>query len=146
MANQDFFELVGYFANPIRKTRIEIEAKESIINTYKETYKNLTGTSLPTKTDSVVTLSNNADKWGREMRLYFSCTNAESVPKSVNDQMTVGGRPGYDDWNKRLNSGDIIDRLFEYGFRLGHPQHLGSIEALIPEKFLKDFQKGFDAL
>ncbi len=146
MTNQDFFELVGYFANPIRNTRIEIEAKESIINAYKETYKNLTGTSLPTRTDSVVTLPNNADKWGREMRLYFSCTNSESTPQSVSNQMTVAGRPGYEDWNKRLNSGDIIDRLFEYGFRLGHPQHQGNIEAQIPEKFLKDFQRGFDAL
>lgn len=146
MTNQNFFELAGYFANPIRNTRIEIEAKESVINSYKETYENLTGTSLPIRTDSVVTLPNNADKWGREMRLYFSCTNAGSVPQSVNDQMTVGGRPGYDDWNKRLNSGDIIDRLFEYGFRLGHPQHLGTIKALVPDKFLKDFQRGFDAL
>ena len=46
MTNQNFFELAGYFANPTRNTRIEIEAKQSVINTYKDTYKQLTNTSL----------------------------------------------------------------------------------------------------
>ena len=146
MKNQNVFELAGYFANPTRNTRIEIEAKQSVINTYKDTYKQLTNTSLPIGTDSVVVLPNSADKWGREMRLYFSCSNLTNVPQSINGHITVGGRPGYDDWNKRLNSGDIIDRLFEFGFRLGHPQDHEFIKDQIPEEFLRDFQDGYDAL
>ncbi|MBN8680867.1 MAG: hypothetical protein J0M29_21765 [Chitinophagales bacterium] len=146
MTNQNFFELAGYFANPTRNTRIEIEAKQSVINAYKDTYKQLTNTSLPIGSDSVVVLPNSADKWGREMRLYFSCSNLKNVPQSVNNHITVGGRPGYDDWNKRLNSGDIIDRLFEFGFRLGHPQDHEFIKDQIPEEYMKDFQGGYDAL
>ena len=145
MTDQDFFELAGYFANPIRSTRIEIEAKENILNDYKAIYKDLTGNSLPIGADSVVKLPNNADKWGREMRLYFSLTNEDNTPQSVDKQMTVGGRPGYDTWNKRLNSRDIIDRLFEYGFRLGDIQDLDSIQSLIPVEFEEDFQRGFKA-
>lgn len=143
MTDQNFFELAGYFANPIRSTRIEIEAKEDVLNGYKIVYKNLTGDSLPIGTDSVVKLPNSADKWGREMRLYFSLTEEENTPLSISKQMTGGGRPGYDTWNKRLNSRDIIDRLFEYGFKLGDIQDLDSIQSLIPVEFETDFQRGF---
>lgn len=146
MTNQNFFELAGYFANPIRNTRIEIEAKKSVIDNYNETYEKLTGESIPIRPDYVVILSNNADKWGMEMRLYFFCANTKSVPQLVNDQMTVNGRPGYENWNKRLNSIEIINNLFALGFRIGQPQNDELIKNRIPEEFLSDFQRGYDAL
>jgi hypothetical protein len=145
MTRQQFFEIAGYFANPIRNTRIEIEARQNTINAYNPTYQALTGTPIPIGTDSVYVLPNNADKWGREMRLYFTVTNAASIPNLVNQLMTVGGRPGYDLWNQRLNSKDIIDELFEIGFTLGHPQNLPNIQALIPAADLADFNTGFNA-
>lgn len=145
MADQHFFELAGYFANPIRNTRIEIEAKQSVINSYNHDYEALTGTSIPLGTDFVVMLNKNADKWGREMRLYFSCADTRSVPQLVNEYMTIGGRPGYDNWNKRLNNIDIIDELFRFGFRLGNPQNHEFIEEQIPEEFLSAFQRGYNA-
>jgi hypothetical protein len=34
MNRNDFFEIAGYFANPIRNCRIEIEARTNTINNY----------------------------------------------------------------------------------------------------------------
>lgn len=145
MTRQQFFEIAGYFANPIRNTRIEIEARQNTINAYNPTYQILTGTPLPIGHDSVYILPNNADKWGREMRLYFTNTNAATIPALVNHWMTVGGRPGYDLWDQRLNSKDIIDELFAFGFTIGHPQNLANIQALIPPEDLADFNNGYNA-
>lgn len=145
MTRQQFFEIAGYFANPIRNTRIEIEARQNTINAYNPTYQALTGTPIPIGDDSVYVLPNIADKWGREMRLYFTVTNAATIPTLVNQWMTVGGRPGYDLWDQRLNSKDVIDGLFEFGFTLGHPQNLANIQALIPPGDLADFNTGYNA-
>jgi len=145
MIRKEFFEIAGYFANPTRNTRIEIEARQNTINSYDPTYTALTGSPIPIGTDSVYVLPNDADKWGREMRLYFAVTNAASIPNLVNQWMTVGGRPGYDVWDKRLNSKDIIDELFGIGFTLGHPQNLAQIQVLIPAADQNDFDNGFNA-
>jgi|ERR1017187_851407 hypothetical protein len=146
MTRQEFFETAGYFANPIRNTRIEIEARQITINNYSSAYSILTGSPIPINDDSVYILPNDADKWGREMRLYFTCTNAATVPQLVTGLMTVGGRHGYDLWNQRLNNNDILDELFAIGFQLGHPQNLVGIQALIPAADLADFNSGFNAL
>lgn len=146
MTRQEFFEIAGYFANPSRNTRIEIEARQTTINNYAPYYLAQTGLNFPIGADSVTTLANNADKWGREMRLYFTVTNAASIPNVINQLMTNGGRPGYDIWDKRLNNKDIIDSLFEIGFKLGHPQDFARIQALITGPDLAAFSNGFNLL
>lgn len=146
MTRKEFFEITGYFANPIRNTRIEIEAREITINNYEPHYLAKTGLDFPFGADSVTMLANDADKWGREMRLYFTVTNQAGIPQLVSQVMTVGGRPGYDIWDQRVNSKDIIDELFDIGFTLGDPQDLGRIRALIPAADLPDFNNGFNSL
>lgn len=145
MTTQEFFEIAGYFANPIRNTRIEIEAREMIVNKYAPQYLAQTGINLPFGADCVTSLDNNANKWGREMRLYFTVTNPADIPQLVSQIMTVGGRPGYDTWDQRVNNREIIDDLFDIGFTLGDPQNLGRIQALIPATVLADFNNGFNA-
>jgi hypothetical protein len=145
MTRQEFFEIAGYFANPLRNTRIEIEARENAIVAYDPTYQSLTGIPIQRNSDSVYVLPNNADKWGREMRLYFTLTNNLSIPGVIRQSMTVGGRPGYDLWDQRLNNKDIIDELFSIGFILGHPQNLPTIQALIPAQVQNHFDHGFNA-
>lgn len=144
MTRQEFFEIAGYFANPIRNTRIEIEARENTINAYDATYTRLTGAGIQRNSDSVYVLPNDADKWGREMRLYFTVTNDTAVPAIIDHLMTIGGRPGYDLWDQRLNSKDIIDDLFQIGFTLGHPQDITRIQALIPAPDQNHFDLGFN--
>ena len=144
MTRHEFFEIAGYFANPTRNTRIEIEATQNVINNYRPSYLAKTGIQLPIGTDSVYQLPNNADKWGREMRLYFTVINQAAIPQPIVQVMTVGGRPGYDAWDFRVNSKDIIDDLFDIGFTLGDPQNLGRIQGFIPTADLNDFNSGFN--
>lgn len=144
MTRQEFFETAGYFANPIRNTRIEIEAREITINAYDATYTTLTGAGIQRESDSVYVLPNDADKWGREMRLYFTVTDETAVPGIVDNLMTIGGRPGYDLWDQRLNNKDIIDDLFQIGFKIGYPQVLTRIQALIPAPDQNYFDLGFN--
>lgn len=146
MSRQEFFEIAGYFANPLRNTRIEIEARLTTINNYAPSYAAKTGLNFPFGEDSVTTLANNADKWGREMRLYFTVTNVANIPNIINQLMTIGGRPGYDIWDQRLNSKDIIDELFEFGFTLGHPQDTARIQALIEGSDLTAFNCGLNRM
>lgn len=146
MTGEEFFEIAGYFANPNRNTRIEIEARRTTINSYALSYRGATGTTFPFGSDSVTMLEDNADKWGREMRLYFTVTDESTIPGLISKSMTKGGRPGYDLWDQRLNSKDIIDELFQIGFVLGHPQDYIRIRGLIPADCLADFDKGYNAL
>lgn len=144
MNRQEFFEIAGYFANPIRNSRIELEAREITINNYATLYLAKTGLPLPIGSDSITSLPNDADKWGREMRLYFTLTNQLGIPQMVDQLKTVGGRYGYDLWDQRLNSKDIIDELLEIGFTLGGPQDENRIRGFIEITDLNNFNYGFD--
>lgn len=144
MTRQEFFEIAGYFANPVRKVRIELEARESIISKFAPIYFGKTGIHFPFGADSITTLPDNANKWGREMRLYFSLTNHLTIPTLLDHLKTGGGRFGYDDWSNRLNNRDLIDDLLEIGFTLGGPQDEVRIRGLIPASDLNDFNKGFN--
>ncbi|RDB03838.1 hypothetical protein [Runella aurantiaca] len=144
MTRQEFFEIVGYFANPIRDVRIEIEAREITITNYNQAYMSQTGTPIPIGSDAVTILSNNANKWGREMRVYFICTDHETTPDSLDELMTSNNRPGYEKWTNRLNSRSIIDDLIGLGFRIGGPQNLENIQGHIDPQDLNDFNSGFN--
>ncbi|MCC6722940.1 MAG: hypothetical protein IT258_00420 [Saprospiraceae bacterium] len=144
MTEQEFFEIAGYFANPNRNTRIEIEGKRKVILKYSTDYESITGSEIDLDEDYVTLLEDDADKWGREMRIYFSCEDEDALPDSINDLKTVGGRHGYEQWSHRLNNRDVIDRLFSYGFRLGEFQDEDEIRASIPEDFIEDFENGYD--
>lgn len=144
MTTTQFFEIAGYFANPIHKCRIEIEARETTITNYDSTYRAVTGVSIPVGSEFVTSLPNNADKWGREMRLYFWFLDGAPLPSIVAQLMTAVGRPGYEQWNGRLNSNDIINDLLEIGFTIGFPQDLTRIRGRVDPAYINAFNTGFN--
>lgn len=144
MTHADLFETAGYFANPIRNSRIEIEARQKTITAYGAAYFTLTGTNLPVGSDAVYILPDNANKWGREMRLYFVCADRSMLPLAIAGLETEGGRPGYEMWNQRLNNKDIIDELLHYKFVIGNPQDEAAIRASIPTLYIADFDRGYN--
>ena len=145
MNQADFFEVAGYFANPIRNTRIEIEARQKTITNYAPTYLAKTGLPLPTTgSDAVYILPDDANKWSRETRLYFTCADKSALPAIIAGLETGGGRHGYGKWNQRLNSNDIIDELFDCGFVIGEPQNEASIRSNVPSSSMVDFDRGYN--
>lgn len=138
MTDQEFWELAGYFANPIRETRIELEGKTSHIESFM-TKEKLT---FPSISDSITYLDEDANKWGLETRLYFIYKT--SAPNLVSSSMTICNRYGYERWNQRLNSKEIITRLLKNGFVIGEPQSVNSIRTNVPESYVNDFEQGFN--
>lgn len=144
MTRQEFMEIAGYFANPIRNTRIEVEGRPSIINRYALRYAADSGLPFPIGADSITVLDENANKWGREMRIYFSTLSGSIIPPILDGLKTSQGRPGYDTWNLRLNNRDIIDDLILIGFTIGDPQDLARIQSNIPLVDNIDFNNGYN--
>lgn len=144
MNKADFFEAVGYFANPRRNTRIEVEARQRTINNYAPTYLAQTGLPLPVTNDAVCILPDDANKWGREMRIYFTRTDRSVLPNIIAGLETGGGRFGYDKWNQRLNNKDIIDELFDYKYVIGEPQDEVAIRLSVPAGSVTDFDRGYN--
>jgi hypothetical protein len=145
MTRNEFYQIVGYFANPSRNTRIEIEAKRNTITKYVPVYQTLSGNQFPIGNDTVYVLDDTADKWGREMRLYFTAGDINAIPPIIDNLKTGGGRPGYDLWNYRLNHRDIIDDLFSVGFSLQYPQDFNQIQSKVASSDLPAFNLGFNA-
>lgn len=145
MTRNEFYQIVGYLANPIRNTRIEIEAKQSTLTRYSAVYQVLSGLQLSLGSETIFILDEDADKWGREMRVYFTVNDANSIPSVLNALKTKGGRPGYDLWNFRLNNRDIVDDLFSVGFSLDYPQNHPNIQAQVHPADLAAFNLGYNA-
>lgn len=99
MNQNDFFEILGFLVNPIRNSRVELEAKTDVINRYQPIYRALTGFVLPNPSPFVTELPNGANKRGKELRLYF---NADvNIPVELNIKKTSNNRHGYDAWMEK---------------------------------------------
>lgn len=145
--DENFYFILGYLANPIRRTLIEAEMhpnrQQSFVNDYSLLTENF---SLPARTDRApyYVWSEDANKWGLELRVYFLASN--SLPEQFNDVETIANRPGYETYNHRINSVDIINRLFENGFILADQDYSRINEFVhrrLSEELLILYQDGY---
>lgn len=144
MTQAELFLIAGYLTNPIRQTHLEIEIPSHSLTRYISKYGRASGMAFPPLSGGpVYVIPPGGDKWGREMRAYFICTDGGALPGVLSAITTVGGRPGYDIYDSRVNSKDLIDPLIEYGFILGSPQVEANIRALIPATHLAVFNAGY---
>lgn len=141
MNQNDFFEVLGFLANPIRNSRVELEATTDVINKYRPAYRALTGNILPTPSPFVTELPNGANKRGKELRVYFNADG--TIPVELDIRKTSNNRHGYDAWNFRLNNVEIIGKFFQHGFIIGGTQDEASVIALVPNRYLGDFNRGY---
>jgi hypothetical protein len=146
MNNSDLIELAGYLANPVRRTRIEIEAKQSKITEYDNTYHTMTGFRLPVNSSSVTILDDSADKWGVESRIYFVMAEHDVLPPSVQEIITSCNRPdaSYEIYTTRLNNKAVIEKLFNVGFLVGDVQDEDRIRSMVGNEANVDFERGFN--
>lgn len=146
MNNSDLFELAGYLANPVRRTRIELEAKQSKITEYDNKYFEVTGFRLPVDSSSVTILDDGADKWGVESRIYFVMAEHDVLPQSVQEITTSCNRPdtSYEIYTTRLNNKAVIEKLFNFGFVVGDVQYEDRIRSMIDNEASIDFERGFN--
>lgn len=94
---------------------IEAEGKsvriDNFINDYNMTY----GTNLSSSDDGIILLQDDANKWGLELRLYV-----RSCPPTIVKKFGFTHNNAYrNDFTYRLNNNDIVNFLFDIGYRIG---------------------------
>jgi len=108
-----------YFTQPTMQVYIEAEVAHSSRLRFEVNYALLTTNQpLPPRSNTkpYFVLEPTADKWGIELRIYF---NADNIPDFLDVISTSNTRPGYEEYDRRINSNELIDYLFSRGFTLG---------------------------
>lgn len=148
MTQTEFYTIVGYLANPLRNTNIEVEMPQGRQATFVNEYAQMTNNfPLPLNTDTApyYVWAPGADKYGLEIRAYFTSNN--NIPQILISALEPRGfqnRPGYDIWNRRISRKKNLFPLLEAGFILGANQNVNRITSLVPNQFINDFNFGFN--
>ena len=119
MTQQDFDEAVIYLSDPNRQTIIEVELPLSSQIRFENIYANLTNNyPLPTNTTQApyYVWDEGANKWGVELRLYF--ISDDNLPDPLASICVNNNRPGYRQYDRRINNNDFIYDLFSRGYIL----------------------------
>lgn len=147
MTPQEFYINVGYLANPIRNTRIEVEMPLRRQPRFIQEYALLTNNfplPNPANGSPYHVWANNVNKYGLETRAYF--LSNPNIPQTLITTLEPRGfqnRPGYHLWDRRISRKKYIFPLLEAGFVLGNPQNVARIRNLVPQQFINNFNTGF---
>lgn len=103
-----------FFQRTRQKVFIEAEAKESRMRNFIKEYNSLYSPDIRLSDEGIVSLDNDANKWGLELRCYFYDCNG--FPSGI--QITAN-RAYRSEYPYRFNDDDVIWELFELGYRIG---------------------------
>lgn len=112
MTDQEFYINVGYLANPVRQTNIEVEMPHRRQVSFTVEYETLTNSfPLPSNTETApyYVWRPGTNKYGLEARAYFHSN--DNIPQSLIKTLEPRGlqnRPGYDVWNRRISRKKIF--------------------------------------
>lgn len=103
-----------FFQSTDQEIFIEVEAKESRIQSFISEYNSKYLPQIGIDDEGIIALENDANKWGLELRCYFSvCTG---FPNGVQITSNRVYRPEY---AFRFNDVSVIWELFDLGYRIG---------------------------
>ncbi len=141
MNDSEFLEILGYLSSPKRNTKLDVETHPREQDAFERKYMELAGINPVSDDRNYYVLNQNADKWGKEMRIYFNGIR-NNLPRKLRD-LVVSSRPnsGYE---FRVNNNDFVWRLIEHGFLLGDGQDEMRVRKGVPMKYLADFNNGYD--
>ena len=94
---------------------IEAEAKPGRMRDFIAQYNDTYSEDLHIVDDGIILLQEDANKWGLELRLYVrSCPplNVRNLGFTHNDAYR-------NDYSYRLNDNDVVNYLFDCGYRIG---------------------------
>ena len=92
---------------------IEVEGRPGAINRFLNKY-NRNHPAITIHDEGVMTLSDDVDKWGIELRLYVPY-----APPTTIREMFTKNTVYRSEYPYRLNNNDIIYELFDRGFTIG---------------------------
>lgn len=141
------YQWLGYLSNPARRSQIHIELHPKKEAEFRAEYQEMTGHPLllPGTRKPFYIWQPSANKWGTQRRVYFF-GEKESMPQEpsmFNVRVGRQKKPQY--W--RINNKDFLTIMFKHGFLIGdNAENPDYIRKKIPERFIKDFDYGFNLL
>ena len=103
-----------FFQSTGQHVFIEAEAKKSRMVNFISDYNSKYSPKLNISDDGIISLGDDANKWGLELRCYFN--NSSGFPSSVQ----ITSNPAYrQEYSYRFNSVEVIMELFNLGYRIG---------------------------
>ena len=140
MDEYDFFEVLGYLTNPNKQCKLDAEMHPNVRDGFESRYVELTGIVPQPDNRNYYIWSEDANKWGLELRVYFYA-DSDNIPLTISSKV-VTSRPGMIQ-NRRINGNDLIWHLIEYGFLLSDTQDEDRIRNMVPNQFIDDFNRGY---
>lgn len=108
-----YTELLDFLRN--KECFIEAEAKPSRMRGFVDNYNSTYNENLSFNDDGMIILQEDANKWGLELRLYVYTRPPQNVY-----QLGFTHNDAYrDNFSYRLNDNDVVEFLFEQGYRIG---------------------------
>ncbi|MFN7943801.1 MAG: hypothetical protein U0Z53_00365 [Blastocatellia bacterium] len=128
-----YFRSLGFLS---KNARFEAELPKKAVTGFLTTYSNLTGEHINVNHIGI-SLLGDVDKWGAELRIYFSTPGFEP---DLGPGIDVRAGQSPDIW--RINNNSLWQRLVAVGFRLGNSHDIQKIKETVPAEMMNSFMQG----
>lgn len=115
--NKDFLDFLNFLKATNQTIFIEVEATKAKMNKFIIDYNNRYSSSITIGSDGICLLGN-VDKWGVELRIYFS--NLSGITPVWNKRKYVNSNYRSDEFKYRLDDNGLVEFLFNNGYHLGY--------------------------
>lgn len=131
--SDDYYRTLGFLAS---HSRFDAELPRQSVSNFLENYQIHSGEQI-TSDHPGIDLLGDVDKWGPELRIYFSVTNL-----NLRFGQEVQTTSGTDQGTLRINNNNLWMRLVRIGFRLGRDHDIEAIRNAIPPDKKDLFEEG----
>lgn len=135
--NEQLMEVLGYLANPVVGTRLEIQVRPDGQAAFEQVYLDATGTTAPSPGEQGYSvLRPSSDKRGPQMRVYL--TPSGRTPRQLVPIIKNGHRK-----QQRISRNELVYAMLKRGFLIGSP----TLERILPRIKKPEraaFGRGFD--
>jgi len=140
--NQRFFRSLGFLVS--RSTMLEAIVHPRAQAGFVETYRTITGQRPATGQEGYYVHVPSTDKWGNELRVTFTATDAELTALDFGSDINVRVNPGTaGSW--RINNNRFWWFLLRMGFNMGGRQSQNVILPNVPLQYRGEFNSGIAA-
>jgi len=133
-SQNEFYEVLGYLATPMRIVSIDAEIPSGMVNSFRNRFGNnyfeIADCGSPSGLPS---------KLGKQYRINLG--NDRNMLPVLQPHLGRGSRNAV----KRINRSNFVEQIVtQHAFRFGEFQNLDAIRETIPQQFMMDFERGLN--